>query len=139
MSRFKSKKELRLVIDQVISAMNEDEDIGPKLRELGTPVEINFTDFDATVNIRGGEAGESNLVWAWSKRVKWKPVTSIEVTSNTANSFMQGRLRVAAALALRKVKVKGSLTAGLKIVAICNPLFGHYKERIEEEYPHLVI
>lgn len=128
-----------MVIDQIISAMNEDEDIGPKLRELGTPVEIRFTDFDATVNIRGGEAGEPNLVWVWTKRVKWKPVTSIEVTSNVANSFMQGRLRVAAALALRKVKVKGSLTAGLKVVAICNPLFGHYKERIAEEYPHLVL
>jgi hypothetical protein len=138
-SRFKSKKELRTVIDQIIAAMDEDEVIGPKLRELGTPVQIIFTDFDATVNIRGGEAGEPNLVWRWSKRVAWKPVTTIEVTSNVANSFMQGRLRVAAALALRKVKVKGSLTAGLKIVAICNPLFGHYKERIAEEYPHLIL
>ena len=139
MSRFKSKKELRVVIDQIISAMDADEDIGPKLRELGTPVQIIFTDFELTVNIRAGEDGEPNLVWAWTKRVKWKPVTSIEVTSNVANSFMQGRLRVAAALALRKVKVKGSLTAGLKIVAVCTPLFGHYKERIEEEYPHLVV
>jgi hypothetical protein len=139
MSRFKSKKELRLVIDQVIAAINEDEEIGPKLRGLGTPIEITFTDFDATVNIRGGETGESNLVWAWSKRVKWEPTTRIEVTSNVANSFLQGRLRVAAALALRKVKVHGSLTAGLKIVAICNPLFGHYRERIEEDYPHLVV
>jgi hypothetical protein len=138
-SHFKSKKELRTVIDQIIAAMDEDEDIGPKLRELGTPVQIIFTDFDATVNIRGGESGEPNLVWRWSKRVSWKPTTTIEVTSNVANSFMQGRLRVAAALALRKVKVKGSLTAGLKIVAICNPLFGHYKERIAEEYPHLIL
>ncbi len=139
MSRFKSKKELRLVIDQVISTLNEDDEIGPKLRELNTPIEICFTDFDATVNIRGGEDGESNLVWVWSKRVKWQPATRIEVTSNVANSFMQGRLRVAAALALRKVKVKGSLTAGLKIVAICNPFFGHYRERIEEDDPHLVV
>jgi hypothetical protein len=139
MSRFKSKKELRLVIDQVIASINEDDEIGPKLRALGTPVEITFTDFDATVNIRTGEPGESNLVWVWSKRVKWEAVTQIEVTSNVANSFMQGRLRVAAALALRKVKVHGSLTAGLKIVAVCNPLFGHYRERIEEEYPHLVV
>jgi hypothetical protein len=139
MSRFKSKKELRTVIDQIIGAMDDDEIIGPKLRELGTPVQIIFTDFDATVNIRAGVDGEPNLVWRWSKRVAWKPVTSIEVTSNVANSFMQGRLRVAAALALRKVKVKGSLTAGLKIVAICNPLFGHYQERIAEEYPHLVL
>jgi hypothetical protein len=139
MSRFKSKKELRLVIDQVIASINEDEQIGPKLRALGTPIEITFTDFDATVNIRGGEDGESNLVWVWSKRVKWEATTRIEVTSNVANSFMQGRLRVAAALALRKVKVHGSLTAGLKIVAVCTPLFGHYRERIEVDYPHLVV
>ncbi|MGB1583499.1 MAG: hypothetical protein ACPHCI_06895 [Solirubrobacterales bacterium] len=139
MSRFKSKKELRMVIDEVISTLNEDEEIGPKLRELGTPVQITFTDYELTVNIRAGEKREPNLVWAWAKRVKWKPVTSIEVSSGTANRFMQGRLRVAAALALRKVKVNGSLTAGLKIVAVCNPVFSRYRERIEEEFPHLVV
>lgn len=139
MSRFKSKKELRLVIDQVIAILGDDTEIGPKLRELGTPIEIYFKDYDVTVNIRGGEEGESNLVWVWSKRVKWKPTTRIETTSDTANQFMQGKLQVARALALRKVKVKGSLTAGLKIVAICNPMFSHYRERVENDYPHLVV
>jgi len=60
-------------------------------------------------------------------------------TSDVANQFMQGKLQVAKALALRKVKVRGSLTAGLKIVAICNPIFGHYRERVENDYPHLVV
>ncbi len=139
MSRFKSKKELRLVMDQVIAAVGDDTEIGPQLRALGTPVEIYYKDFDITVNIRGGEEGESNLVWVWSKRVKWKPTTRIEVTSDVANQFMQGKLQVARALALRKVKVKGSLTAGLKIVAICSPIFGHYRERVENDYPHLMV
>ncbi len=139
MSRFKSKKELRLVIDQVIAIVGDDTEIGPKLRELGTPIEITFSDFDITVNVRAGEKGESNLVWVWSKRVKWEPTTRITVSSDTANQFMQGKLQVAKALALRKVKVKGSLTAGLKIVAICNPLFAHYRERVENDYPHLMV
>lgn len=139
MSRFKSKKELRLVMDQVIAFIGDDTEIGPKLRELGTPIEITYKDFDMTVNIRGGEEGESNLVWVWSKRVKWKPVTRIEVSSDTANQFMQGKLQVAKALALRKVKVKGSLTAGLKIVAICGPVFADYRERVESDYPHLIV
>jgi len=139
MSRFKSKKELRLVIDQVIAIIGDDTEIGPQLRALGTPIEITFKDFDLTVNIRAGGEGESNLIWVWSKKVKWEPTTRIEVTSDVANQFMQGKLQVAKALALRKVKVKGSLTAGLKIVAICNPIFGHYRERVENDYPHLVV
>lgn len=139
MSRFKSKKELRLVIDQVIAILGDDTEIGPKLRELGTPVEIFFKDYDITVNIRAGGEGESNLVWVWSKRVKWTPTTRIETTSDVANQFMQGKLQVARALALRKVRVKGSLTAGLKIVAICNPMFTHYRERVENDYPHLIV
>ncbi len=129
MSPFKSKKELRLVIDQVIAVVGDDTEIGPQLRALGTPIEITFKDYDATVNIRAGEEGESNLVWVWSKKVKWQPT----------NQFMQGKLQVAKALALRKVKVRGSLTAGLKIVAICNPVFSHYRERVENDYPHLVV
>jgi hypothetical protein len=139
MSRFKSKKELRLVIDQVIAVLGDDTEIGPQLRTLGTPIEITFKDFDITVNIRAGGEKESNLVWVWSKSVKWEAVTRIEVTSDVANQFMQGKLQVAKALALRKVKVRGSLTAGLKIVAICNPMFGHYRERVENDYPHLVV
>lgn len=126
-------------MDQVIAFIGDDTEIGPKLRELGTPIEITYKDFDMTVNIRGGEEGESNLVWVWSKRVKWKPVTRIEVSSDTANQFMQGKLQVAKALALRKVKVKGSLTAGLKIVAICGPVFADYRERVESDYPHLIV
>ncbi|MFY9487856.1 MAG: hypothetical protein WAP35_04050 [Solirubrobacterales bacterium] len=139
MSQFKSKKELRLVIDQVISSLSEDDVIGPKLRELGTPMECTFSDFDVTVNVRAGEDGESNLVWVWSKKVKWEPTTRIECKSEVANKFLQGKLRVAAALAMRKVKVGGSLTAGLKVVTICHPMFGHYREHIEEDYPHLMV
>ncbi|MBJ7458242.1 MAG: hypothetical protein JHD02_03545 [Thermoleophilaceae bacterium] len=139
MSRFKSKKELRLVMDQVIATLGDDTEVGPRLRALGTPVEITYTDFDLTVNIRGGEDGESNLVWVWSKRVKWEPATRIEVTSDVANQFMQGKLQVAKALALRKAKVKGSLTAGLRIVAVCGPAFRHYRDRVENDFPHLVV
>jgi len=126
-------------MDQMIAAVNEDPDVGPQLRALGTPICITFTDYDVTVNIRAGLDGESNLVWVWSKRVSWQPTTTIEVTSGVANRFMQGRLKVAAALALRKVKVKGSMTAGLKIVAICHPFFSHYRDHVEERYPHLVV
>jgi hypothetical protein len=139
MSRFKSKKELRLVMDQVIATLGDDTEVGPQLRALGTPIEITYKDFDITVNIRAGEEGESNLVWVWSKRVKWQPVTRIEVTSDVANQFMQGKLQVAKALALRKVKVRGSLTAGLRVVAISGPAFNHYRERVETDFPHLVV
>ena len=138
-SRFKSKKEFRDVIEQVIITAADDTEVGPKLRALETSIQIYFSDFDMTVNIRSGQEGEGNVVWVWRKRVKWDPVTTIEVTSNVANSFMQGKLKVAAALALRKVKVRGSLTAGLKIVAVCAPMFGRYKDRISEEYPHLLV
>jgi hypothetical protein len=126
-------------MDQVISTLGDDTDVGPQLRNLGTPIEITYKDFDITVNIRGGGEGESNLVWVWSKKVKWEPATRIEVTSDVANQFMQGKLQVAKALALRKVKVKGSLTAGLRIVAVCNPAFSHYRERVENDYPHLMV
>lgn len=126
-------------MDQVMATLGDDTEVGPQLRALGTPIEITYKDFDITVNIRGGEAGESNLVWVWSKSVKWQPTTRIEVTSDVANQFMQGKLQVAKALALRKVKVRGSLTAGLRIAAICVPAFSHYRERVENDFPHLVV
>lgn len=139
MSRFKSKKELRAVIDEVVVILDADATIGPRLKDLDAPIEIHFRDIDLTVNIRGGDTGERNLVHVWTKRPRWKPETRVEVTTDVANQFMQGKLPVARALALRKVRVKGSLTTGLKVVAICSPMFDHYRKRIETNYPHLVV
>jgi hypothetical protein len=139
MSQFKSKKEFKTVIDRVIAALDEDPEVGPKLRALNTPQQFTFTDMGLTVTIGPGDGRSSNLVWDWKKKTSFEPVTRLQTTSAVANSFMQGKLRVAAALALRKVKVSGSVAAGLKIAGLCRPLFTVYRERIEDEYPHLVI
>ena len=52
---FDSPKEFREVIDRVFSMMDEDPEMGPKLRDADVPQRFEFTDLDMVVNIRAAE------------------------------------------------------------------------------------
>ena len=123
-------------MDQVIATLSDDTEVGPQLRALGTPVEITYKDFDIDREHprrrRGRVEPRVGLVQARQvgcrSRASRSPRTS--PTSSCRASF-----RSPAALALRKVKVKGSLTAGLRIVAICGPAFESLPRTRRERFP----
>ncbi|MGZ8647563.1 MAG: hypothetical protein ACXW08_02845, partial [Solirubrobacteraceae bacterium] len=87
---FTSEKEFRVVIDQVFSMMDEDPDMGPKLRDADVPQRFEFPDFDLVVNIRAARPDEGgNLHWEWSDDVDWEPKVKMEMSSETANRYFQ--------------------------------------------------
>ena len=138
MSNFTSAEEFRTVMDHVFSMMNDDPEMGPKLREADIPQRFEFTDFELVVNIRGqGDGGDGNLKWEWSDDVDWEPRVQLKMSSETANRYFQGKENVALALALRRVKASGDIGAALKLAPITEPIFAHYRVFIERDYPHL--
>jgi hypothetical protein len=81
-AEFTSEKEFRTVIDQVFSMMDEDPDMGPKLRDADVPQRFEFSDFDLVVNIRAARPDEEgNLHWEWSDDVDWEPKVKMEMSS----------------------------------------------------------
>jgi len=89
------------------------------------------------VNIRAGGPGEGNLAWEWSDDIHWEPKVKMSMTSETANRYFQGKENVAIAIARRRIKAGGDVKAALQIIPITKPLFGHYREMIAADYPHL--
>ena len=139
-AEFTSEKEFRVVIDQVFSMMNEDPDMGPKLRDADVPQRFEFTDFDLVVNIRAVRAGEDgNLHWEWSDDVDWEPKVKMEMSSETANRYFQGKENVAMALARRRIKSGGDVKAALSLIPITKPIYARYREFVEDQYPHLAV
>ncbi len=139
-AEFTSEKEFRTVIDQVFEMMDEDPDMGPKLRDADVPQRFEFTDFDLVVNIRAARAGEDgNLYWEWSDDVDWEPKVKMEMSSETANRYFQGKENVAMALARRRIKSGGDVKAALSLIPITKPIYARYREFVEDQYPHLAV
>jgi hypothetical protein len=64
-AEFRSPAELREVMDRIFGMMDDDPDMGPRLRAADVPQRFEFTDVDLVVNIRAARDGEpGNLHWA---------------------------------------------------------------------------
>jgi hypothetical protein len=137
---FDSPKEFKEVIDRVFTMMDEDPDMGPKLRDADVPMRYEFEDVDLVANIRAARAGEDgNLHWEWTDDVDWEPRVKMAMSSETANKYFQGKENVAMAIARRRIKSGGDVKAALALMPITKPVFARYRAMVEEEYPHLVV
>jgi hypothetical protein len=139
MSTFNSPQEFREVMDRTFALMSNDPDMGPKLRDADTPQRFEFTDYDLVVNIRAGSEEEPNLIWSWSDEVPWEPKVKMEMSSDTANRYFQGKENVAIAIARRRIRAGGDVKAALAIIPITKPLFAAYRDMIASDYPHLEV
>ena len=137
MSVFRSAEEFREVMDRTFTLMSEDPEIGPRLREADTPQQFRFPDLEMVVNIRAGTLDEPNLAWEWTEDVPWEPTVKLEMTSDTANRYFQGKENVPLAIARRRIKTGGDIRASLALIPITKPIFERYRALVDEEYPHL--
>jgi hypothetical protein len=113
--------------------------MGPRLRAVDTPQQFKFPDLDMVVNLRAGHDDEPNLAWEWKADVGWEPQVKMEMSSETANRYFQGKENVAIAIARRRIKAGGDVKAALQIIPITKPLFARYSEMIARDYPHLQV
>ena len=67
---FDSPKEFKAVMDRVFGMMDDDPEMGPKLRDADVPMRYDFEDVDLVVNIRAARPDEDgNLHWEWTDDV----------------------------------------------------------------------
>src|ERR1700744_447747 len=125
-------------MDRIFALMDEDPDMGPKLRDANVPQRFEFEDVDLVVNVRAAEPAEGrNIVWEWSDDVAWKPKVQMTMSSETANRYFQGKENVAMAIARRRIKAGGDVKAALALMPITKPLYERYRQMIAADYPHL--
>ena len=137
---FASDAEFVEVMDRTFAIMDEDPEMGPKLRDADVPQRFEFSDLDLVVNIRAARDGEEGcLHWEWSDDVDWDPKVRMEMSSETANKYFQGKENVAIAMARRRIKTGGDVKAALALIPITKPIYARYREMVESEYPHLKV
>ncbi len=137
-AEFRSPKEFRAVMDRIFGMMDDDPEMGPRLRDADVPQRFEFSDVDLVVNIRAARAGEDgNLHWEWTDDVDWEPKVRMTMSSETANRYFQGKENVPIAIARRRIKAGGDVKAALSLIPITKPVYARYRAVVEAEYPHL--
>ena len=140
MTEFRSSDEFREVMDKIFALMNEDPEMGPKLKDADTPQRFEFDDVELVVNIRATRVGEEgNLTWVWTDQIEWEPRVRMTMSSDTANRYFQGKENVAMAIARRRIKAGGDVKAALALIPITKPIYDKYRALVEANYPHLAV
>ncbi len=139
-AEFKSAKEVREVIDRIFSMMDEDPDLGARLRDADVPQRFEFSDYDLVVNIRAAREGEpGNLHWEWSDDVDWEPKVRMTMSSDVANKYFQGKENVTVAIARRRIRTGGDLRSALALIPITKAIYARYRDYLERQHPHLLV
>ena len=137
-AKFSSPAEVREVMDRVFALIDEDPEMGPRLKAADVPQRFEFTDVDMVVNIRAAREDEDgNLRWEWTDDVDWEPKVRMAMSSQTANRYFQGKENVAMAIARRRIKAGGDVKAALSLIPVTKPVYARYTALLDAEYPHL--
>jgi hypothetical protein len=137
---FGSGEEFREAMDAVFGMLDDDPDMGPRLRDADVPQRFEFTDFGLVVHIRAARPDEpGNLHWEWADPVDWEPKVRMTMTSETANRYFQGKENIAIAIARRRIRTGGDVGAALSLIPITKPVYARYRDYLARERPHLLV
>jgi hypothetical protein len=135
-----TKKELKDILDTVLSEIDTDPDDGPRLRAVAAPLRIEFPDLKLAVNVARDEGGRHCLSWNFSQRSRTHPKLRLSMESTVANRVFQGRENPAIAIARGRLRTNiEDAGAALRFFPAAKPLFSRYRQLVSEKYPHLAI
>jgi hypothetical protein len=135
-----TKKELKDILDTVLSEIDTDPDDGPRLRAAAAPLRIEFPDLKLAVNVARDEGGRHCLSWNFSQRSRTHPKLRLSMESTVANRVFQGRENPAIAIARGRLRTNiEDAGAALRFFPAAKPLFSRYRKLVSEKYPHLAI
>jgi hypothetical protein len=137
---FRSARELRSVLETVLTDIDADPVAGPKLRAAATPLRFEFTDLKLKVDISAAEKPDHCLDWSFTGKSRSKPGLHLKMSSEVGNRFLQGRENPAIALVRGHIKAT-SVDAGtaLRFFPAAKPLFECYRHTIEREHPKMLL
>jgi hypothetical protein len=137
---FRSADELREVLDRLLTAIDEDPVIGPRLRSARVPHRFVLTDLGVVLNVASSEQGEHCLRWEFSDETDWQPALTLEMDSSVANRYLQGEENLAIAVARGRIRVScAKARAALSFLPVSGALFARYRAMVERDYPHLAL
>jgi hypothetical protein len=137
---FRSARQLRRLLDEVLTDIDDDPVDGPRLRSAAAPLRLEFTDLKVRVDISAADRKDHCLDWSFSKRSQVKPGLHLTMDSTVGNRFLQGKENPAIALVRGRMSASSSdAAAALRFFPAAKPLFAHYRKMLERDYPQMLL
>ena len=136
---FASATELRHVLTDLLKEVEKDSELGRKLRSAHVSYRYVFTDVDLTLDIASSDEESKCVRWSFSEESDRKPDLTLEMSSEVANRYLQGRENLAIAVARRRIRCHCDARAALSLLPINRELSACYREVLERGYPHLLL
>jgi hypothetical protein len=134
-----SREELEGLLDRVLKLVADDPEAGPRIAAAEVSQRFEFPDVGLVLNLASA-TGERNLRWQFSDDVDWHPQLSMAMTSDVANRYLQGKENFAIAIARQRIRVScGDVRAALRVLPVYRPIFDHYRDVVERDYPKLAL
>lgn len=136
---FASAAEMREVLTQLLAEIDRDSDLGRRLRSAHLSYRYVFTDLGITLSVASSDDDTHNVRWSFSDEPEWEPELTLEMSSDVANRYLQGRENLAIAMARGRIRCSCEARAALSLLPINRQLSVSYREVLERDYPHLLL
>jgi hypothetical protein len=128
--------DFRGALERTLAEADADERIGSALRASAMRMRFEFPDCDLALNV-WAEGGE--LRWSFAQEPGWDPKLALEMDSEVANAYLQGRVNLPISVAHGRVRCHGSSMAALQYLPLTRLLCGPYRRIVRSEFPALAL
>jgi hypothetical protein len=136
---FASADELRGVLTRLLTEIEADSELGRRLGSAHVSYRYEFSDLGVALNVASSDEKDKWIHWSFSDQAEWDPKVTLEMDSEVANRYLQGRENLAIALARGRIHCSCEARAALSLLPINRQLSACYREVVERHYPHLLL
>jgi putative sterol carrier protein len=124
MAVFKNTEHLYEVLGGFWKALNDRPDFSTSLKEANVQIKYEISDPSAIIWVGpdGVEFGEQNL----------KADVTMQLAGDVCHAFWKKELSLPVALAMRKIKSKGSISKVMKLLPVLKPAYEMYPEYMKK-------
>ncbi len=130
---------MREVLTLLLDELDRDSELGGRMRAARLSYRYVFPDLELTLNVVSSEDDSHNLRWSFSERAEWEPALTMEMSSEIANAYLQGRENLAIAMARGRIRYSGDARAAIRLLPINRQVGERYREVLERHYKHLLM
>ena len=114
-----SAAEFRDLLDEALSELDADEKAGPLLRAAGLRMRLRVPRPRADAQRRRQRGARPSPALEFSDAVDWEPKLKLQMDSQIANAYLQGKESLAIAIARGRVRFKGDTRCALSTYPRC--------------------
>src|SRR5919197_1928330 len=128
---FSSATEMREVLTELLREIERDSDLGRRLRSAHISYRYVFPDVGLTLSVASCEEQGRDVRWSFADDPEWETALTLEMSSEIANAYLQGKENLAIAMARGRIRCSGNSRAALSLLPFNRQLSECYRDVLQ--------